>query len=175
MAAGVRPGLKVVILDPEQDGLLQLSAVLSTHPRLNAIHIIAHGEAGGLRLGNGWVRQDTLNAQVAALSQWFSLSHSGPRPKLLLYGCNVAKGKAGAAFVQRLAALTQADVAASDDWTGGYAKGGDWVLEYDPEVAREVELALGHVRLDEANRLREPIDARADGLEGDADGLVLPA
>jgi predicted outer membrane repeat protein len=33
-------------------------------------------------------------------------------------------------FVERLAALTGADVAASDDATGAQSRGGDWVLEY---------------------------------------------
>ena len=45
---------------------------------------------------------------------------------LLLYGCNVAKGDDGLAFINTLSALTGADVAASNDITG---KLGDWVFE----------------------------------------------
>jgi hypothetical protein len=41
----------------------------------------------------------------------------------------VAEGEAGQAFVERLAQLTGADVAASDDRTGSAALGGDWQLE----------------------------------------------
>jgi Domain of unknown function (DUF4347)/Lipase (class 3) len=48
---------------------------------------------------------------------------------LLLYGCNVGAGATGQQFVETLAQMTGADVAASDDVTGGVAVGGDWVLE----------------------------------------------
>ncbi|WP_280154208.1 Ig-like domain-containing protein [Piscinibacter sp. XHJ-5] len=48
---------------------------------------------------------------------------------LLLYGCKVAEGETGRSFVDSLAAITGADVAASTDWTGSAAKGGDWQLE----------------------------------------------
>lgn len=46
---------------------------------------------------------------------------------LLLYGCDVGAGTEGAAFVAALAEATGADVAASDDGSGG--RGGDWDLE----------------------------------------------
>ena len=48
---------------------------------------------------------------------------------LLIYGCDVADGAAGLAFVDRLAELTQADVAASVDVTGSAAFHGNWTLE----------------------------------------------
>jgi hypothetical protein len=46
---------------------------------------------------------------------------------ILVYGCSVGAGDAGAAFVQEVLRLTGADVAASDDAT--CAEGGGWVLE----------------------------------------------
>ena len=49
---------------------------------------------------------------------------------ILLYGCDVASGELGQAFVQMLGQLTGADVAASDDLTGSSALGGDWTLEF---------------------------------------------
>ena len=45
---------------------------------------------------------------------------------ILLYGCNIAAGEEGEAFIEELAELTAADIAASDDITGA---GGDWELE----------------------------------------------
>jgi len=51
------------------------------------------------------------------------------RPEILLYGCNVANGSVGAAFLQRLSQLSGADVAAFYDLTGAHFRGGDWVLE----------------------------------------------
>ena len=45
---------------------------------------------------------------------------------ILLYGCDIAAGEDGQAFIEELAELTAADIAASDDITGA---GGDWELE----------------------------------------------
>jgi Ca2+-binding RTX toxin-like protein len=47
-----------------------------------------------------------------------------------LYGCDVAQGAKGEQFVQAIAQLSQADVAASKDLTGASAAGGNWTLEY---------------------------------------------
>ena len=49
---------------------------------------------------------------------------------LLIYGCDLAATERGEQFVDSLARLTGADVAASDDPTGHADLGGDWELEY---------------------------------------------
>ncbi|MCW6039022.1 DUF4347 domain-containing protein, partial [Spirulina subsalsa FACHB-351] len=49
---------------------------------------------------------------------------------LLIYSCFTALGELGQGFVQRLAALTGLDVAASTNATGSENYGGDWDLEY---------------------------------------------
>ena len=67
-----------------------------------------------------WPRADTL-AQIGR-----ALSASGD---ILLHGCDVASGEAGAPFISQWAKLTQADVAASTNRTGASHLGGDWVLE----------------------------------------------
>ena len=56
-------------------------------------------------------------------------SHLGESGDILLYGCNVAASAAGQSFVQDLARLTGADVAASDDLTSAAVLGGNWTLE----------------------------------------------
>src|SRR5690606_28436430 len=48
---------------------------------------------------------------------------------ILLYGCQVAEGDAGARFLETLANLTGADIAASIDYTGAHFLGGNWTLE----------------------------------------------
>jgi hypothetical protein len=128
LLTGVRPGLRTVVLDGGRDGLAQLGELLAAHRGVRAVHLVAHGEPGGLRLGNTWVRREELEAQRAGLSRWFG-PHATP-PELIVYGCNVAAGVRGKAFVARLSALTGADVAASDDATGARARGGDWMLEH---------------------------------------------
>ncbi len=49
---------------------------------------------------------------------------------LLFYGCDLAAHGDGEHFLESLAALTGADIAASDDLTGHADLGGDWDLEY---------------------------------------------
>jgi hypothetical protein len=61
---------------------------------------------------------------------------------LLLYGCDVAADVMGQGFVQQLAALTGADVAASTNRTGSGALGGDWTLEYQTGAIEAAALAV---------------------------------
>lgn len=114
-------------LDASQDGLQQIADSLAGYSNLDAIHIISHGAPGSLQLGNGLVTQTTLDDHSAVLSTiGNALSETGD---LLLYGCDVAQGDVGQAFIQQLSTATGADVAASVDLTGNTALGGDWVLE----------------------------------------------
>ncbi len=128
---------EVIVLSPDGNGLAEIAEHLSQRTNLSAIHIITHGaEAtafiGGTRLDLGNVDDHaaTLGAIGAALSE------SGD---ILFYGCDIAAGEDGAALIARIAALTGADVAASDDLTGAAALGGDWVLE---SAIGEIEAAL---------------------------------
>ena len=73
------------------------------------------------------------------LTQWQSALND--EADILLYGCNVAAGAAGQAFVTQLHQLTGADIAASTDLTGTAALGGDWQLEYT-QGQIETELAV---------------------------------
>ncbi|MEY4979154.1 MAG: hypothetical protein RLZZ352_1424 [Pseudomonadota bacterium] len=114
----------MVVLDPEQNGLSQMCNVLSVLSGLDAIHIVSHGDAGALQLGNVWLTEGNLSEytnSLDALGQ--SLLSTGD---VLLYGCNVGQGVAGQQFVAALSRITGADVAASTNTTG---QGGDWTLE----------------------------------------------
>ena len=79
-------------------------------------------------LGNGEVTQDTLRAQSGQLAAWGDAL--GDDADILFYGCNVAEGEIGEAFVAVLAELTGADIAASDDVTGASSQDGDWEFEH---------------------------------------------
>ncbi|MBI5790411.1 MAG: DUF4347 domain-containing protein [Rhodocyclales bacterium] len=125
--AGLAPGISAVVLDPTQDGLTQIAAALAGVTDLSAIHIISHGSVGALQLGSAMVSGDNLTqyqAQLEAIGAALS-----PIGDLMLYGCDVALGDVGQGFIENLAALTGADVAASTDLTGAAFLNGDWVLE----------------------------------------------
>ncbi|MGZ8172936.1 MAG: DUF4347 domain-containing protein, partial [Methylobacter sp.] len=128
------------LLDATQDGLQQIADILAEYSSLDAIHVISHGSPGSLQLGNGVVTQTILDGHSAALSTiGGALTDTGD---LLLYGCNVAQGEVGQAFIQQLAAATGADVAASDDLTGAAAQDGDWVLEATTSLIEATALNL---------------------------------
>ncbi|MBD1938670.1 cadherin-like domain-containing protein [Microcoleus sp. FACHB-68] len=124
LVAGIQPGAEVVILDANRNGTDQISEVLAHRADISALHIVSHGEPGSLRLGNS-----TLNlAGIAETQQWANALN--PDADILIYGCDVASGTQGEAFVEKLGELTGADVAASTDKTGSAIEGGDWLLEY---------------------------------------------
>ena len=61
------------------------------------------------------------------MTRWATLLPAGA--DVLLYGCDVAQGETGFAFLQALQRLTGADLAASTTPSGNPDQGGDWRLE----------------------------------------------
>ncbi len=137
LAAGVAPGTDVIILEPNSDGVEQISQILERYQNLASLHIVSHGDPGEVQLGNSRLNQGSLEDYGQQLTQWQSaLSRDAD---ILFYGCNLAAGDGGAAFVEQLAGLTGADIAASNDLTGASSQGGDWDLEV---VVGALETAL---------------------------------
>ena len=133
-------GYTVVLVDAAQDGIDQIAQYLQGRSGVEAVHILGHGGAGEQRIGTTTLNAQTLAEHEAALKQIGSaLSAHGD---ILLYGCYVASDD-GTLFVDSLARLTGADVAASDDPTGNIESGGDWVLEYDSGVIEAKSLFEG--------------------------------
>ena len=116
------------ILDAGKDGIGQVTEILKSYERLDAVHILSHGGQGEMSLGTSAVLQGVLEARSAEISAWGQSLKEGA--DILLYGCDVAAGEAGVRFVQTLGSLTGADVAASTDKTGSDAAGGNWNLEH---------------------------------------------
>jgi Domain of unknown function (DUF4347)/Calx-beta domain/RTX calcium-binding nonapeptide repeat (4 copies) len=127
LIAGIKPGTEVVILDPEKDGVAQITDYLRKN-KYSSVHIVSHGSDGSLQLGGTWLNGENLDTYANVLQEWRSgLTEDGD---ILLYGCDVAQDDSGKAFVQKLSQLTGADIAASDDLTGSAQLGGDWELEF---------------------------------------------
>ena len=118
---------RVIVLDQETNPLTRITNELTQHKNLDAIHIVSHGGPGSLQFGNGVLDLATLQDHAKEFQAWeASLSSEAD---ILVYGCDVAAGDAGKAFVNKLSELTGADVAASIDKTGAADMGGDWDLE----------------------------------------------
>jgi hypothetical protein len=139
LVAGVIPGIEVVVLESDRNGIEQITEVLSQRNNFTSIHIVSHGSPGCLYLGNTQLSLDTLNKYQSELKTWFNppafstpptLTKGGRRGDLLVYGCNVATGDAGAEFIAKLNNITGAEIAASTSLTGNPVKGGNWDLEF---------------------------------------------
>ena len=116
----------VVILDSTQNGIEQITQVLTNYQQLDSIQILSHGDSGSLQLGSTILSNNNLDSYSSELTSWSdSLTEHGD---ILLFGCNVGAG-AGIDLVTNLSHLTKADIAASNDLTGSSALGGDWDLE----------------------------------------------
>jgi hypothetical protein len=127
LAESMGPGVEVVLIDANEDGLMQMADYLEGRTGLDAIHVVAHGREADATFGAMRLSNDNLAQHQADLARvGAALSSQGD---LLLYGCDIGKGVDGANFIGKIAEATGADVAASSDATGSASKGGDWVLE----------------------------------------------
>ncbi|MBD2654614.1 DUF4347 domain-containing protein, partial [Synechocystis sp. FACHB-383] len=127
LQAAILPNVAAITLDPDQDGLRQITEAIGRQGAVRSLHILCHGSPGFLHLGNGHLGLDNLALRSQELKGWFAGVES---PQLSLYGCNVAAGDAGAEFVEKLAGLTEAGVAASTTAIGHQALGGNWHLDF---------------------------------------------
>ena len=154
---------KIVVLDPNEDGIEQITETLKLYKDISAVHIISHGSEGLISLGSTDLDKDQLESHMAEISEWGESLQSGA--DIFLYGCNVAEGDSGSAFVNLLANVTGAQVMASVDATGSSQMGGNWRLEYSTGVIESTPLFSGFVSSDFYNNLLQ--DVVIDGASGD--------
>ncbi|MEO5329983.1 MAG: DUF4347 domain-containing protein, partial [Magnetococcus sp. THC-1_WYH] len=128
LVQGVPPDTQVEIIQGEDDGIARITQCLADKKNLESIQIISHGEPGKIILGHESLDLATLAEDKTAVARWGEALKTGG--DLLLYGCDVAAGTQGEAFLRALAHVTKADVGASVDATGQAALGGDWDLEH---------------------------------------------
>ncbi|HEY4545317.1 MAG TPA: Ig-like domain-containing protein [Pedomonas sp.] len=142
----VNPGAEIILLGGDQDGVAQMAQALGGRSDVDAIHIISHGGNGVLHLGKGSLNAANMDAQSEALATiGKALTQEGD---IQLWGCDVGADAKGMEFLNKLAALTGADIAASTDSTGAERLGGNWALEaYSGDIA--VSTALDIDRLNE--------------------------
>ncbi|VAV96557.1 Alkaline phosphatase, partial [hydrothermal vent metagenome] len=148
---GIDESVEVVILDSTRDGVEQIAEILAGRTDVDAIHIIAHGGVGEMRLGNATLDSESIAGEyadeLAVIGD--ALTSEGD---ILIYGCDFAKGDVGATAVTDLARATGADIAASEDTTGNAELGGDW----------DFEVTSGQIEAEIA--LSEAVQASFDGI-----------
>ena len=93
LAHGAKPGVEVVMLDANSDGVQQIANFLQRHPDPNlvTIDIVAHGADGILQLGNTLLASSTIDyhqTQLAAIGNAMQ-----PGGTIQIFGCDVAPGR----------------------------------------------------------------------------------
>lgn len=118
---------EIVLLDSRSNGLQCIAEYLAHHRDLDAIHLLSHGAPGQIDLG----ALTLCSANLLAQSGWLEVLGQALKEggDWLIYGCQVAQGEAGRAFIDTLARLAQVDVAATVNLTGSLRHNGNWLLE----------------------------------------------
>lgn len=138
---GFGPNAEVHFISSASDGVVQIAALLEGRSDISAIHIFSHGDAGSLTLGSATLTESSMrNGHADALIDIGAAL--GTNADILIYGCDFGRGIGGQTAVATLAALTGADVAASEDLTGAEHLGGDWDLEVESGVVETEAIAV---------------------------------
>ncbi|WP_413162054.1 cadherin domain-containing protein [Capilliphycus salinus ALCB114379] len=137
LVAGVKSGIEIEILNSDRDGIEQITACLFTRPNIESVHIVSHGSPGCLYIGNTQLNLNTFERYANLLQTWSA-------SEIVLYGCHLACGDAGAEFIEKLHKLTGADIAASATPTGNAALNGDWTFKrFISQTPAEVAFSAG--------------------------------
>ncbi|HVK55087.1 MAG TPA: DUF4347 domain-containing protein, partial [Burkholderiales bacterium] len=175
----VEPGVMVLVLDSNQDGVKQIADALSGMRNIASISVVSHGDDGVLLLGNGPLFSGNLDRYTNELKTIGDALR--PDGDILLYGCEVGASESGQNFVRALAQATGADVAASNNDTGA---NGDWDLEITqgvvaaPSVLRTDQLVnyehdLATFSVSTLAQLQSALTTAASN--GEADTITLTA
>ncbi|MDJ0569073.1 MAG: FG-GAP-like repeat-containing protein [Pleurocapsa sp. MO_192.B19] len=121
LAAGVRSDTQLLILDPNLDGVAQITEALA-RDNYASLHIVCHGAPGCLYLGKTLLSLVNIDQYRQQMLEWGVAD-------ILLYACNVAAHST--TFLHRLHELTAANIAASPSLIGHASLGGSWELTYN--------------------------------------------
>ncbi|MBW4634280.1 MAG: DUF4347 domain-containing protein [Iphinoe sp. HA4291-MV1] len=157
LVTGISPEAKVVVLNPSENAIEQMTRELSNyHHVISKVEIISHGTSGSLQFGQTSLNSAALDRYSQQLQSWADALTGDA--DILIDGCNVAQGEQGSRFVTKLSELTGADIAASVDLTGNAAQGGNWELEYKVGQIDSVSSLQPETQLQYRSILGDPIN-----------------
>lgn len=113
LASETLPEAEILLLDPQQDGVRQITEALQQRPDLTHVHIFSHGSCESVNLGTARLSLDTLEYYAWDLQSWFP-AHAFVVPSVQLHGCGVAVRSNEVEFLERLHQLTGASIDTSD-------------------------------------------------------------
>ncbi|MEL7512712.1 MAG: DUF4347 domain-containing protein [Cyanobacteria bacterium J06554_3] len=137
LAAGAIAGAKLIMLDPQQDSIQQITQAIH-HTAAKSVHIVTHGSPGCLHFSSGDVTSKNLHYYADQFESWFryapAFRGSTMRVQshdhfLSLYACNVGAKETGRTFVEKLHHLVGVSIHASSRKIGTLAVEGSWQLD----------------------------------------------
>jgi len=131
-------GAKVVRLRLAGGGLEQIAGHLAGRSGIASIHVLSHGEPGVLLLAGERIDRAALADRAETLGSIARSLAAGA--EVVLYGCSVAAGAIGSAFLDLLGMSLGAAVAAAEAPVGASALGGGWRI--GRRDGRRVDLAF---------------------------------
>lgn len=155
----------VHLLDGSQDGVDQISEILSGYSEVDAVHLISESDAGQVKLGNVWLGVNNIDSYAGELASWNSSLRSGA--DLIIYGSDMASNHDGRALAEAIGALCDCDVLASDDAVDHDALSGDWSMELSAGIT------ISEYIQDPVANLLElvVVDTASDILDGDTSSI----
>lgn len=133
LIAGARPEVRVEHLPTNANPVDAIGFALAGKRDLAAVHILSHGGPGMLQLAGVTVDAASFATRPAMLAH--IRAALAEDAEIILYGCSVAEGTSGAAFVARLSELLGCRVVASSTPVGAASLGGDWDLPTSRDLA----------------------------------------
>ncbi len=138
LLAGLHAGFEIVRLPDRGDPIAVIALHMAERRDVSALHVLSHGAPGTLVLSGRRIDAAALAARPALTATIREALSSDA--EVVLYGCSVAQGQQGKAFVRALSALLDRPVAASAALVGAARLGGNWHiparggLAFDPEA-----------------------------------------
>jgi VCBS repeat-containing protein len=141
---GLRPGVKVFLVNPQTNNSLDYLADALSQSNLDTLHILGHGAPGEVILGSQKINLEALKQLETTMHsiKHFAKSnndqnqsdetmhvHSKLETQICLWSCQTGAGQEGKEFMNALANLTNATIFATEHLVGNSSKGGTWNLE----------------------------------------------
>ncbi|MCW2243091.1 DUF4347 domain-containing protein [Azospirillum canadense] len=157
-----RADVQVLRVTATEDAHPLLAAALAERP--SAVHIVAHGEPGRVRLGARPLDADSLSSR--------SWPHA-EGTEIHIHACRAGADAAGRRLVNGLAARTGARVAASTRPVGHAARDGSWALDVSTGPIRNPSAFVGAESWPHLLAVTGTATAGNDTLVGDNSGNVI--
>jgi Domain of unknown function (DUF4347) len=61
LIAGLTPGAEAIVLEGNRDGVEQITEALANYSHIKSLHIVSHGSAGNLQLGNAALNEQSID------------------------------------------------------------------------------------------------------------------